>query len=151
VKYWFATRWAPYPDEDPDDFSFYLQEKKEPAVDGISVGDLVFVHQALGGQTKIIEKVGGGHMRMHCGKGKGGIVALCEVLSEPELTRPPRKFKYLDGERYWKVKVPLRTLNRSGHVPTRAAAALLGHSPNYTLRAFGKLNSGSQRDRRGQI
>jgi hypothetical protein len=139
ARYWLATHWPQRVDaeEGPTYTGVWAQDGKEHAIGRMHEGDLVFIFETQNGKTLVRQSPNGDQVRIPCSAGRGGVVALMRVSSEPfELSDPPEQ--YADGTQiWWRWHAETTPVNSSGFVTREKLNELLGYATGYTR--FGGL------------
>jgi len=140
-KYWVTTHWPPEIGE-PVKYGVYLYDGTQSVGADLEPGDRVWIYESKGGRLVVRQHPDGSECKKKRQLGKEGVVALVEVVSKlHDMGGTPEQ--YDDGSvRWWRWKVDTRLINQSGFVPRKELNVLLGHKPDYGLRAFGKKHSG---------
>jgi hypothetical protein len=144
MKYWFTTHWPPREGEatecSPD---IWLPDGRHSPGADISPNDLVVVYESLTGRTLLQRKPNGVQERVHCQRGKGGVVCIGRVQSSLVADDDILRANYADNTSiWWRWHAQAEVLSRSGFVPRHELASILGYNSSYTFRGFGTQHSG---------
>lgn len=80
-NYWITTHWPPEIDTQTD-FSIYLYEGTQQVGVDIGPGDRVWIYQSNSGRRILRETPTGSTYKKNRQPGKGGVIALMEVVNE---------------------------------------------------------------------
>ncbi len=140
-NYWITTHWPPEIDTQAD-FSIYLYEGTQQVGVDIGLGDRVWIYQSNSGRRILRETPTGSTYKKNRQPGKGGVVALMEVVNElHDIDKQPDKYE--DGsERWWRWRADTKLINQSGFVPKLQLNQIMGYKPEYVFRGFGDRHSG---------
>jgi len=143
-NYWITTHWPPEVGEKID-YSVYLFEGNQNVGSDIRPGDRVWIYESKGGRKIVRKSADGSEDRRSRQKGKEGVIALAEIVTElRDIGGSPEK--YADGtERWWHWKADTRLINQSGFVPRQKLNVILRYKCNNPLKGFGDQNSGLKR------
>lgn len=141
---WVTTHWPPEVGEQAD-YGIYLFEGNQKVGSDIRPGDRVWIYESKGGRKIVRKSADGSEYRRSRHKGKEGVIALAEIVTElRDIGDLPEK--YDDGtERWWHWKADTRLINQSGFVPRQELNVILRYKRNNYLRGFGDQNSGLKR------
>lgn len=140
-KYWITTHWPPEIGTSLD-YAVWLYEGTQDVGSDMEPGDRVWIYESMSGRLIIRQCQDGSKYKLRREVGKAGIIALVELTSQLYDTDGSPE-KYDDGtQQWWRWKADAKLINRSGFVPRRELASLLGYRPNYGFRGFGQKNSG---------
>lgn len=144
MKYWFTTHWPPREGEatecSPD---IWLPDGRHSPGADISPNDLVVVYESLTGRTLLRRKTNGVQERVHCQRGKGGVVCIGRVQSSLFADDDILRANYTDNTSiWWRWHAQAEIVSRSGFVPRHELASILGYDSSYTFRGFGVKHSG---------
>lgn len=120
-----------------------LVDGREAAGAQVTQGDRVFIYQAKTGPAVVEKDTRGKTQLVRRKRGRGGIVALCEV-SSPLLARGDVPVQvYMSGRRlWWRWRAETRPLLDSSFVPAQRVAPVLGYKPTYNFHGFGTRVNG---------
>jgi hypothetical protein len=144
MKYWLTTHWPPREDEATEcSLDIWLPDERESPGADISPNDLVVVYESLTGRTLLRKKPNGVQERVHCQRGKGGVVCIGRVQSSLVADEDILRANYADKTSiWWQWHAQAEVLSRSGFVPRHKLASILGYNQSYTFRGFGTQHSG---------
>lgn len=144
---WFTTHWPPRTDDlSHSPGGVWVVDGKEHVIRDIAPGDLVWIYESRSGKTLVRQQANGGTQEIPCQLGRQGVIALCRVVEPAYECEDTTAEVYADGKTmWWRWYAPTESLNTSGFVPRKDAAVLLGFSPNYPFRGFGRASSGVKR------
>jgi hypothetical protein len=75
--------------------------------------------------------------------GRQGVVTLARILDKPSQPEGSHPEHYSDGtSKWWRFMAPTESLNSTGFISRTDLAQLLGYSPEYAFRGFGRDHSG---------
>jgi hypothetical protein len=75
--------------------------------------------------------------------GRGGIVALAEVLERAYDDQESETENYANGTKiWWRYHAPTKSVNSAGFLDRKSVARILGYHKNYVFRGFGNGHSG---------
>ena len=141
-NYWLTTHWPPVQGTSLD-FGIYVCDGRQE--DGIAVraGDKVLIYESLAGPDEYRRNADGTETRMKHQNGRGGIVAIGEIVENLHCDENEPVVRYSDGvDRRWCWIAEGKMVSVSGFVPCKRAAELMGYNPRYTFRAIGPHRSG---------
>lgn len=140
-NYWITTHWPP-DIGDEISYSIYLYDGSERAGVNIKCGDMIWIYESKSARHKIIDKPDGSQYTLKRQQGKGGVIALAEVVRElRDIGGVPSK--YDDGsELWWRWMADGKLVNQSGFVSRMKLTEIMGYGRGYAFRGFGDKRSG---------
>jgi hypothetical protein len=140
-KYWVTTHWPPEIGASLN-YGVYLYDGTQSVGADVEIGDRVWIYQSKGGKAVLRERTDGSKYTSKRQQGKGGVIALTEVVNKlHDIGGEPEE--YVDHtRRWWRWKADTRLINQSGFVPRRELGILLYNSPNCPFHGFGTKRSG---------
>lgn len=143
MNYWITTHWPPTEDEeDSEPAGVWLPDKREQAGYDLEIGDKVLIYQSLTGRMQSRNIKGKIH-KIKSKRGKQGIIAIVEVVSNLTTSSDPGPIQYVDGsEIWWHWHAETKPISTNGYVPLSEVNRVLEYSQRYNLRGFGDYKSG---------
>ncbi len=144
MAYWLTTHWPPRENEPETEGSgIWLPDGREIPGSRLAPGDLVFVYQAGSGRPLIRQLPDGTTCRIRCRRGREGVVHLGRVRTSLTADQTTEPEQYADGTSiWWRWHSPVDVLTRSGFIPRKDLAEILGYKRSYPFRGFGEKRSG---------
>ncbi|NMC98823.1 MAG: hypothetical protein GYA62_03775 [Bacteroidales bacterium] len=145
MNYWITTHWPPRVGKDSDSIGsgVWLPDGREEAGNDLRPGDKVIIYQARSGRPEVRVLPNGDEEIIRCLRGKEGIVAICQALSNVYKRSNIKPTKYIDGtEIWWCWSADLKIISKSGFLSRENINKILGYKTSYNYRGFGDLHSG---------
>jgi hypothetical protein len=121
----------------------WLQHDKLQAADGMSRGDLVLIYESGSGKALREVYADGSAKIIPRHQGRQGVVTLARILDRPSQPEQSQPEQYADGsQRWWRYMAPTEALNSNGFISRVELTQLLGYSPDYAFRGYGRDHAG---------
>lgn len=152
LRYWLTVHWPPSYDPENDAApdapeGVYVPKGREEAADGLQSGDRVLVYQTITGPMNLDEYKKGFRLR----RGRGGVVA--DLVVTRRLRRRiwwPSHYHNAPSRKWSRIAYTEADPTPIDAVPRKAVNRVLGYSPGYEFRGFGRLHAGLDEIERDQ-
>ncbi len=145
MSYWITTHWPRMrgiPSSEPY-FGVWVQEDKWHIIERIAPGDLVLVYETASGPSIVSRNSAGVESIRRRQIGRGGIVAVLQVMDHASQPPDTQREEYADGtSAWWRYCAPTTSLDSGGFIPRLEVNQLLGYREIFNLHGFGDEHSG---------
>lgn len=144
MNYWLTIHWPPLKVRtDLGSPGVWLPDGRQQAGKDMKPGDKVLIYESLRRKPELRRYINGHTYPVSSKKGRQGIVAIVEVISDIEEVSGSKPAEYADGTSiWWRWNAKTRTLSEDGFVSMKDVNKILGYSLNYNFRGFGAYKSG---------
>jgi hypothetical protein len=148
MNYWITTHWPAREGENVDNVpDIWLPEGRQAPGTDIAPNDLVLIYESKTARTMLRQRPDGSAIRIHGRRGRQGIICIGRIVASLVAEADANlQQKYADNtEIWWRWHAAAEVVSRSGFVPRRELAVILGYKPAYSFRGFGEQHSGLRR------
>ena len=145
MNYWITTHWPRLKDKPCDrphkDIS--VRDGNKRVIDKVKIGDYVFIYELRTGPAIFRAGQDGTSTRVPRCRGRGGIVAVVQVIGEVSENKRSKPERYENrNATWWRWRAKTTTSDIAGFIPRTEVASILKYSKQFTFRSFGDEHSG---------
>jgi len=145
LRTWLTTQWPHLRStrQDAPHNGVWVADDKRDVIAPMAIHDLVWIYESQSGRPILQEKATGEKVTRRHHRGRGGVVALVEVIETPAEDPDSEVESYIDGTSiWWRWRADTRTVNSAGFVNREELNRMMGFERAYVFRGFGTRRSG---------